>query len=359
MAYKQQPKSPVLKALVGDQHKLPKVLKDAIEASPAKQTKKQMARGAYEKDGLIYEPGRAPRQKKYPGKITDIEKLDGQPGYKVTTHGGKVNPDNLKQAVLHGKSKRAEKKSPAKQTKEAMKEAAPSTLEVERPSKLRGNSKPQKMTKTTATKALKKAKEKASPAKQSTYKGGGRKTDAQMADRTRRVDEGLTVRRNDYAPGKEGQAAFNADRKASFSNRRTKHESIRTRLKSGEITGREAQRERNDYAKAIQKSASYKRTKADRNMGDAPTTFVISRKGIKRKVSDAEKASYESVAKKTVDPTKPKKRMKKTPSSTESRGQGVSKGMSRAGSSTPRRMSKTKVKKQGRPTSINGNVIKY
>ena len=38
MAYKQQPKSPVLKALVGDQHKLPKVLKDAILASPAKQT---------------------------------------------------------------------------------------------------------------------------------------------------------------------------------------------------------------------------------------------------------------------------------------------------------------------------------
>lgn len=38
MAYKQQPKSPVLKALVGDQHKLPKVLKDAIIASPAKQT---------------------------------------------------------------------------------------------------------------------------------------------------------------------------------------------------------------------------------------------------------------------------------------------------------------------------------
>jgi hypothetical protein len=31
-------------------------------------------------------------------------------------------------------------------------------------------------------------------------------------------------------------------------------------------------------------------------MGDAPTTFVISRKGIKRKVSDAEKASYESVS---------------------------------------------------------------
>jgi hypothetical protein len=33
-------------------------------------------------------------------------------------------------------------------------------------------------------------------------------------------------------------------------------------------------------------------------MGDAPTTFVVSRKGIKRKVSDAEKASYNSVAKK-------------------------------------------------------------
>lgn len=45
MGYKQQPKSPVLKALVGDQHKLPKVLKDAILASPAKQTKKDISVG--------------------------------------------------------------------------------------------------------------------------------------------------------------------------------------------------------------------------------------------------------------------------------------------------------------------------
>ena len=138
----------------------------------------------------------------------------------------------------------------------------------------------------------------ASPAKQSAYKGGGAKTDAQMTDRQRRVNEGLTVRRNDYAPGKEGQASFNADRKASFNNRREKHASIRTRLQSGEITKQDAMSERNAYAKDIQKSASNKRTKADRNMGDAPTTFIVSRKGIKRKVSDAEKASYSSVAKK-------------------------------------------------------------
>ena len=34
MAYKQNPKSPILKALVGNQHKLPQHLQDAIKAAP-------------------------------------------------------------------------------------------------------------------------------------------------------------------------------------------------------------------------------------------------------------------------------------------------------------------------------------
>jgi hypothetical protein len=44
MAYKQSPRSPLAKALKGNQHKLPQHLQDAIKAapeSPAKQTKEQ------------------------------------------------------------------------------------------------------------------------------------------------------------------------------------------------------------------------------------------------------------------------------------------------------------------------------
>lgn len=44
MAYKQSPRSPLAKALKGNQHKLPQHLQDAIKAapeSPAKQTKEE------------------------------------------------------------------------------------------------------------------------------------------------------------------------------------------------------------------------------------------------------------------------------------------------------------------------------
>lgn len=240
MAYKQNFKSPILKALVGKQHNLPQHLQDAIKAapeSPAKQATDppNMRKKQFEEARMA---GKKPSKRtKRTAKMKD---LSGD---------GKVT----KKDVLIGRGVLKKDGSPAK---------------------------------------------KGEPKKGSKYKGGGRKTDAQMADRTRRVNEGLTVRRNDYAPGKDGQAAFNADRKASFNNRRAKHASIRTRLQSGEITKKQAMSERNAYAKDIQKSASYKKTKADRNMGDKPTTFVVSRKGIKRKVSDAEKASYNSVAKK-------------------------------------------------------------
>ena len=40
MAYKQNPKSPVLKALVGNQHKLPQHLQEAIKAAPESPAKK-------------------------------------------------------------------------------------------------------------------------------------------------------------------------------------------------------------------------------------------------------------------------------------------------------------------------------
>ena len=60
MAYKQQPKSPVLKALKGNQGKLPQHLQDAIKAapeSPAKQT--TAAEFAYEKSLKDKEMGKS------------------------------------------------------------------------------------------------------------------------------------------------------------------------------------------------------------------------------------------------------------------------------------------------------------
>lgn len=322
MAYKQNFKSPILKALVGKQHNLPQHLQDAIKAapeSPAKQTtdppnmrKKQFedARNA--------------------GKQLPKRKGDNVYGTRKLSKKGLMK-DPKDTGIVYG-PKRLSKKGTMEDPKDTgivYKKSSPA--------------------------------KKGDPKKGSKYKGGGAKTDAQMADRTRRVNEGLTVRRKDYAPGKDGQAAFNADRRASFDNRRTKNENIRKRLKSGEITKQEAQAERTAYGKEIYNSRSTKKSKADRNMGDKPTTFVVSRKGIKRKVSDAEKASYNSVAKKTVDPTKPKKKMRKAPSPAESkaRREAMRGDASKAKSSNPRRMSKSKVKKQGRPTSINGNVIKY
>jgi hypothetical protein len=248
MAYKQNFKSPILKALVGKQHNLPQHLQDAIKAAPESPAKLQDTRAG--KKGPEQTPEARKKMIEKMNKAYDKgSKSSIKPG-----PGPKLTPQERK-AIAQKMLKKYEgsPKSPAK---------------------------------------------KGEPKKGDKYKGGGAKTDAQMSDRTRRVNEGLTVRRKDYAPGKDGQAAFNADRRASFDNRRTKNENIRKRLKSGEITKQEAQSERTAYGKEIYNSRSTKKSKADRNMGDAPTTYVISRKGIKRKVSDAEKASYKSVAKK-------------------------------------------------------------
>jgi hypothetical protein len=244
MAYKQNFKSPILKALVGKQGNLPQHLQDAIKAAPESPAKQTIDPPKQRKKQFEDARGEAKKLPKRKGKGT---KTPTKPAPKMTPQQRRKMAKKMNEIYDGGP------KSPAK---------------------------------------------KGEPKKGSKYKGGGRKTDAQMADRQRRVDGGLTVRRKDYAPGKDGQAAFNADRRASFNNRREIHKSVRTRLQSGEITKKEAQAERAAFAKDLQKSASNKKTKADRNMGDAPTTFVVSRKGIKRKVSDAEKASYNSVAKK-------------------------------------------------------------
>lgn len=331
MAYKQNFKSPILKALVGKQHNLPQHLQDAIKAAPESPAKLEDPRAG--KKGPKQTPEARKKMIKKMNKAYDkVSKPSTKPGPKVTPQERKAIAEKMLKKYEGGP------KSPAK---------------------------------------LKKGDK---------YKGGARKTDAQMADRTRRVDEGLTVRRKDYAPGKDGQAAFNADRRASFDNRRAKHASVRTRLKSGEITPQEANRERSAYAKDIYKSRSTKKSRADRDKGDAPTTYIVSRKGIKRKVSDAEKASYESVAKMATDPTKPKtkgtlkrKVTKKTPNyngkitniekrkdkpgytvtTTGRVDPKVVREATKTGKAPSRKKTQQKAKKQGPPTSVNGKVIKY
>jgi len=242
MAYKQQPKSPVLKALVGDQHKLPKVLKDAILASPAKQT----ARPAD------------------PPKMSDAERKMMESAFAPSEGPSVIDP--LRPS---GYGKLMTKKTGKKMGKKVAKEIGKDSLQKLAPS---------------------------SPAKQSTYRGGYYKTDAQMADRQRRVDGGLPVRRQDYAPGPEGQKAFKADRSASMHNRIAWKKDLRNKVISGEITAAEAGKARRDFGKEWQANASSKRTKADRDKNDAISTYVWTGKGFKRKVSDAEKASYESVS---------------------------------------------------------------
>lgn len=319
MAYKQQPKSPVLKALVGDQHTLPKVLKDAILASPAKQTigpkQTPSARRKTIKDA----------NKTYsPDKVKALEKKLS----KDRKDTGKVYGPESAKAL-----KNFERKKIANTVKSLKKDRDPNE----------------------------KVYKDSSPAKQSTYRGGYYKTDAQMADRQRRVDEGLPVRRKDYAPGREGQKAFNADRSASMHNRIAWRKDLRSKVISGEITAKEAGKARRDFGKEWQKNASSKRTKADRDKNDAISTYVWTGKGFKRKVSDAEKASYESVSggKSPAKQTTPPKSRKKISAGEKLTGKKPkAKETFRDGPVGPYRTS-PKVKNKGQKKTLDGNVIKY
>lgn len=73
------------------------------EAMPSTQSRKRSAMKQVAKGN----EGQT-KKKKYDGKITDIKKRQGEPGYTVTVRGS-VNPENLKHALKHGKGKRATK----------------------------------------------------------------------------------------------------------------------------------------------------------------------------------------------------------------------------------------------------------
>jgi len=146
MAYKQQPKSPMLKALKGNQGKLPQHLKDAIKAapeSPAKQTKKahtdEMGRKGHFNPTTARTKGdrlnsRSDTESTYPNKYQNaiVKPSSRERGYakKVgyqednmrRTHkydtiiSGRANAYTVKENNFGIKKPKASIKSPAKQT---------------------------------------------------------------------------------------------------------------------------------------------------------------------------------------------------------------------------------------------------
>ena len=112
MAYKQQPKSPMLKALKGNQGKLPQHLQDAIKAapeSPAKQTKKQ--------EHIIAENKKADKKL---AKESDVK--DSYKAREAVKSGSYANYDDAKKDAAKSRMARygfpesVKSASPAKQT---------------------------------------------------------------------------------------------------------------------------------------------------------------------------------------------------------------------------------------------------
>lgn len=113
--------------------------------------------GARVENGVIYGDGYGTRKKKYPGKIVGIKENENGTGYTVTTYGGAVNPENLKQAMTYGHGKRAAAKkaaaTPGSRTEAAKQERVDSYQEggktksakKERNTKLTGKEDPAKL----------------------------------------------------------------------------------------------------------------------------------------------------------------------------------------------------------------------
>ena len=118
MAYKQQPKSPMLKALKGNQGKLPQHLQDAIKAapeSPAKQTKKR------EQDYIVAQNKKADKKSARKNDIKDGQtagsrlKRDMMPRTDANFNKAKAKATKDRLA-RYGFPENVESKSPAKQT---------------------------------------------------------------------------------------------------------------------------------------------------------------------------------------------------------------------------------------------------
>ena len=118
--FKMAPKSPMLKALKGNQGKLPQQLQDAIKAapeSPAKQTKKR------EQDYIVAQNKKADKKSTRKNDIKDGQtassrlKQDMMPRTDANFNKAKAKATNDRLA-RYGFPENVESKSPAKQTKE-------------------------------------------------------------------------------------------------------------------------------------------------------------------------------------------------------------------------------------------------
>lgn len=93
MAYKQNPKSPILKALVGNQHKLPQHLQDAIKAAPESPAKKKGPTPAEKK--------KAAQKSRFENKMKTIESANPAGKYPKSP-AKKSSPGDKKKNIRKG-----------------------------------------------------------------------------------------------------------------------------------------------------------------------------------------------------------------------------------------------------------------
>lgn len=247
--YKQAPKSPAMKALVGNQKNLPQALKAQIEASPAKNMNKGYG-----------SPAKQTRK-------TSQEKSD--------------NYDAKYTAKAAMDKYRKENRSASSSMSNEQRQRITKDLKDARTSELR-------------TERIKKATEElTSPAKQVTK---GSVTQASQLDKSRRVDAGTVIRKKDYdLSTKEGQQSFKDDSAALRASRRANNQKALASVKAANATGdsqtkkaAQATKRKNKVAEGKQVVTDAKKvSKTDKKKDVGPTTFVVSKKGVKAKNSKA------------------------------------------------------------------------
>lgn len=132
-----------------------------------------------------------------------------------------------------------------------------------------------------------------SPAKQVTK---GSVTQASQLDKSRRVDAGTVIRKKDYdLSTKEGQQSFKDDSTALRAIRRANNQKALASVKTANATGDSQTKKAAQAAKRTNKVAEGKQvvtdakkvSKTDKKKDVSPTTFVVSKKGVKAKSSKA------------------------------------------------------------------------
>jgi hypothetical protein len=265
--YKQAPKSPAMKALVGNQKNLPQALKAQIEASPAKNMNKGYGSPAKQTRKTSQE-----KSDNYDAKYTAKAAMDK---YRKENRGASSSmPIEQRQRITQD-----------------LKDARTSELRTGR---------------------IKKATEElTSPAKQVTK---GSVTQASQLDKSRRVDAGTVIRKKDYdLSTKEGQQSFKDDSTASRASRRANNQKALASVKAANATGDSKTKKTAQATKKANKTAEGKQvvtdakkvSKTDKKKDVEPTTFVIRKNGVRVKKSTAQVQSRKTGegAKKVEDQT--------------------------------------------------------